>query len=276
MPDSQLLLTGSNEGNLKIYDVKTGGVKRLLQVTNLGLTSITELNDSNSVIVGSANNKIYIVNTTLGKATSSFDAHEDSVVGVFYSQKLNKIISDGKDSVYKIWDVNKKIPLQSYFDTDSPIITCDYRDEDGMHMCIDSDGAFALRNMVTDKIVLKFNMDYSNFYCARFDPTDLNKYYIANETSLDIFDLRMNRLVESISDWNDAKLFTNEGNYFLVADQENDALSLREYGNYGDYLSKFEKLGKVSHIRYRNIKNKQMQVIICGNKDGDVFYQIDL
>lgn len=270
------MLTGSSDGYLKIYDLKTGGVKRWLQIANLKLTSIAEINDSNSVVIGSANNKMYLLNTTLGKATNSFEAHEDSITGVFYSQSLNKIISDGADSVYKLWDVNKKIPIQSYFDTDSQIVTCDYRDDDQMHMCIDSDGALAIRNMKSDKLMLKMNLDCSNYFYAKFDINELNKYYIANENGIDFYDLRMNKIIDSVGNWSDSKLFLNEGNYFLMTDQEEDLLTLREYENYESNLKSFEQFGKITHIRPKYFKNKQKKIIICGNNEGDIFYHLDI
>ena len=242
------MLTGSADGYLKIYDVKTGGVKRLLQISNLSLTSIAEMNETNSVVIGSANNKMYLLNTTLGKATSSFEAHEDSIVGIFYSQKLNKVISDGADSVYKVWDVNKKMAIQSYFDTDSQIVTCDYRDEDSMHICIDTDGALAIRSLSPDKLVFKLNLESSSFYCARFDKNDLNKYYISSENGLDIYDIRMNRIIDTATDWNDMKYFINGYTYFFVDSQNDEKLSLREYEKYDSYVKKYDQFGNVSHI----------------------------
>ena len=101
----------------------------MIQVSNLQITSIAEMNESNLLVIGSSNNKVYMLNTTLGKATSTFEAHEDSVVALFYSQSRGILITNSADSTYKTWNVanSTKLPLHIYYDTENSIVSADMR-----------------------------------------------------------------------------------------------------------------------------------------------------
>lgn len=192
------------------------------------------------------------------------------MIGIFYSQKINKLISDGADSVYKLWDINKKIPEQSYFDTEGEIVSCDYREKDNLHICVDIDGNVALRNMNDKEEVSKFVLNGSSFYNVKFDCDDVNKYYISNDESLDIYDTRMNKIINSVSEWKDTKYFINENECFILSD-DNLYLNMKKISEPSSVVIDFNQLGKCSYLMCKYIQNDH-KIIIGGNQDGNVYY----
>ena len=271
LSETKLLATGAEDGFLKIYDIKTSGVKRMIQISNLALTSIAEMNESNLLIIGSANNKVYLLNTTLGKATSSFEAHEDSVVALFYSQSRGVLITNSADSTYKTWNLQNstKLPLHIYYDTENSIVSADYREEDNAHICVDQDGNFVYRILDKSNECTKLLLDVpSEETFVKFDSTNRNQYYIGNEEKCDLYDGRMNKVISSFA-WENVKGVINDTDKAIVMMKEK-SLMLTALSNEKDIVKEWDEIASPTHLRMKAKEGNG--VIIVGNENGDVYY----
>ena len=271
--ENKLIATGSQDGFLKLYDISTKSVKRMISLCNLKISSMDEINNTSVIAIGSANNKLYIFNTNFGRATSNIEAHEDSIISVFYSKTLNKLITDSSDSTYKLWDVSSlKIPVQTYYDTDNPIITADFRKDDNYHICIDQDGTCVLRKINDDQSLTRFNVVPNDTNYVKFDMSNPNQFFIANNEQFDVYDIRMNQSLESFYNWVYHPLGIENDNESILL-MTSEMLMTSKFKESGSIVNKWEDMGQLTHLRMKVNDNLQDKaIVIVGNENGDVHY----
>lgn len=246
----------------------------MIQVSNLQITSIAEMNESNLLVIGSSNNKVYLLNTTLGKATSSFEAHEDSVVALFYSQSRGILITNSADSTYKTWNVAKstKLPLHIYYDTENSIVSADYREEDNLHICVDQDGNLILRVLNKGNELNKLFLENANEDTfVKFDQSNNNQFFVGTEEKLDVYDARMNKIIVSYPKWNSVKGLANDSEKAMIF-MKYKPLSLSKFDEGDKVVKEWDNFGELTHLKMRTEKNNNNGIIILGNENGDVYY----
>ena len=274
LSEVQLLATGSADGNLKLYDLKTNRTKRISKISDLSLNSITNINSNNSIAIGGADNKVYIVNTILCRATSKFEAHDDSIVNIYYSKNLKKLITDGRDSNYKLWDITEKTPIKVYYDTESQIISCDFRQEDDFHICLDNDKYLVIRKIDTSNTdCYKVVLDDKTTSFVSFNKYNNNEYVVGSKTKFDVYDMRNNKIVESYQNFGRVSLFESDSTHNLISNKQ--SLFLTNSNNY-EIVKEWNELGEISSLYLEGYKDKEsnehISIVIVGNEKGDVYY----
>ena len=273
LSDVEILATGCQDGNLKLYDLKTNRTKRISKISDLSLNSITNLNSNNSIAIGGADNKVYIVNTILCRATSKFEAHDDSIVSVFFSKNLKKLITDGMDSNYKLWDISEKIPIKVYYDTESQIISCDFRTEDDFHICLDNDKYLVIRKIDTmNTDCYKIVLDDKTTSFVKFNKFNPNEYVVGSKTKFDFYDIRTNKIIESYDNFGRVNLFESDSTHHLISNKK----SLFLTKNNCEIIKEWNELGDISSLYMEGYKEKEsnnnISIVIIGNEKGDVYY----
>ena len=274
LSEVQLLATGCQDGNLKLYDLKTNRTKRISKISDLSLNSITNLNSNNSIAIGGADNKVYIVNTILCRATSKFEAHDDSIVNIFYSKNLKKLITDGMDSNYKLWDISEKTPIKVYYDTESQIISCDFRTEDDFHICLDNDKYLVIRKIDTiNTDCYKIVLDDKTTSFVKFNKYNLNEYVVGSKTKFNVYDFRTNKIIESYENFGRVNLFESDSTHNLISNKQ--SLFLTKSSNC-EIIKEWNELGEISSLYMEGYKEKEsndnVSIVIIGNEKGDVYY----
>lgn len=248
-----------------MYDYGNSKMKRMINVSHLPITSMIEINDSTQIAIGAADNKISLMNALLGKVTTKFEAHEDSVVSLFYSTKMNKLISAG-DSTCKIWDISKtiKTPVNTFYDSDSTIVSSDYRQKDNLLIYIDKGGHFAMRNLDAKNDIIKHNFGNSQYHYIKFNSNNMYQYYICSSESFKVYELRSNKILQTIDAFKKSHCLI-DNNYYLIGNDEGLLL-------YGSEIEKKKSwdYGKVTNMNYFN--RKEEKFVLIGNDTGDVYY----
>lgn len=267
LSESKVFITGSDDGNVKIYDYNGNKIKRLINISHLPVTSMAEVNNSSQIAIGCADNNILLMNTILGKVTSKFNSHDDSIISLFYSTSMNKLISDGADSTCKVWDINtaSRLPIQAYYDTESQIISSDFRQSDNLHICIDKDGHFVMRNFTIKNEIVKSSLGHNQYYYVKLNTNNIYQYYISSIDSFKVCELRTNKVIQTIDAFKQSYSILDQSNYLIG---NNEGMFL-----YGNNLEK-ERHWDYEKITHMNIKKciQGSNVIIVGNDLGDVYY----
>jgi WD40 repeat protein len=215
---------------------------------------------------------VHIFNTSLGKELTNFYAHEDSIVKLFYSAQNNFIITDGADSTCKVWDLSNsnKIPTVVHYDTESTIVSADYRHKDSLHLCIDEDGQFVIRNMKQEKEFKKIKLPKENYKFVKFNPLNESQYFIGSEESFKIFDIRTNLEINTIDEFkNSIEIFNDSSKCLLVREE-----GLELYSYSGKEVQKEKEwvdFGMVTHLNMNTVNYSNPEVLVIGNETGDVY-----
>jgi WD40 repeat protein len=215
---------------------------------------------------------VHIFNTSLGKELTNFYAHEDSIVKLFFSAQNNYIITDGADSTCKVWDLSNsnKIPSVVYYDTESTIISADYRHKDTLHICIDEDGHFVMRNIKQEKEHKKIKLPKENYKFVKFNPMNESQYFIGSEESFKVYDLRTNLEINNVEEFKNSIDFFNDSKKSLVVREEGlevYTFSLHETLKEKEWLD----FGAVTHFNINSINYSNPDIMILGNESGDVY-----
>ncbi|GAA5797627.1 hypothetical protein HPULCUR_003018 [Helicostylum pulchrum] len=101
--DHSILVTGSRDRNLKVWDIKTGRLKFTLEGHSGSVLCLQF--DHRYLITGSSDSTLIVWNIHTGAKIKSFVGHGESVLNV----KLlgNTVVSCSKDRTVRIWDLEK-------------------------------------------------------------------------------------------------------------------------------------------------------------------------
>lgn len=102
--NKNLLLTGSYDATVKIWDANTGKLIRTLKGHTLGVKSL--IFDDHKLITGSLDSTIKVWNLKTGECISTYPGHREGVISVDYICKL--IVSGSADKTIKVWHVDTR------------------------------------------------------------------------------------------------------------------------------------------------------------------------
>lgn len=105
-PDKSILVSGSADQNIKIWNPITGRVKKTIYGPNATVNSITFSYDGVMFATSSSNGMISLWNTSSGLLINNIIAHQDRISSIDFSPDGDKLVSGSFDKTIRIWDVN--------------------------------------------------------------------------------------------------------------------------------------------------------------------------
>ena len=282
LKNSKILSTGSEDGFIKLYDIENNKTKRMANVSNLSLSTMKEINDNNLIAIGSSDNEVYILNTTLCKAIFKIQAHEDSIISLFINKNKKLLITDGADSTYKLWDISnqkKMVPIQVFYDAESTIISCDYREDDDCHICIDTERNLILRRISNnkDELVFKSNLEDKSMNFVGLNKLNLNEYYVASNKKFCLYDIRNNKVINTYDKIGKICYAVNDNNNRLFYTDEKIVMYKVMENTELNCVQEWKDLGVISCGMFYNVINddgSNNKVVCAGNENGDVYYSV--
>lgn len=156
---------------------------------------------------------------------------------------------------------NNKIPTVVYYDTESKIVSADYRSKDNLHICLDEDGNFIIRNIKGEKDHKKIKMPNVNFKYVKFNPINDYQFFVCSENFFKIYDIRNNLEMDSISIFANSVEVLNDSKNFLLASQEGLELY---YSNITkmDKIKEWKTFGQLCHANMNSQNYNDPDIIV--------------
>ncbi|KAL5218288.1 hypothetical protein ABZP36_018972 [Zizania latifolia] len=110
-PDGKLICTGSDDASLRIWDPRTAQSRHVVRGHGYhtdGLTCLSITWDSQTIVSGSKDNSVCIVNINSGQVVGSLDGHTGSLECVGISPSYNWVATGGMDQKLIIWDLARQ------------------------------------------------------------------------------------------------------------------------------------------------------------------------
>jgi len=104
-PDGRMVLSGSNDNTLKLWDVATGRELRTFSGHTGIVNSVTFSPDGRQVLSGSYDNTLKLWDAVTGREIRTFKGHTGYVNSVAFSPDGKQVISGSSDNTLKLWDV---------------------------------------------------------------------------------------------------------------------------------------------------------------------------
>ncbi|KAG7799875.1 hypothetical protein KL929_000791 [Ogataea haglerorum] len=102
--NNNLLMTGSYDKTIKIWNVEAGKLLRTLTGHTRGVRTLAF--DDQKLITGGLDSTIKVWNYRTGQCISTYTGHEEGVISVDFHEKL--IVSGSADNTVKVWHVESR------------------------------------------------------------------------------------------------------------------------------------------------------------------------
>ncbi|KIJ07797.1 hypothetical protein PAXINDRAFT_89813, partial [Paxillus involutus ATCC 200175] len=103
-PDEKKLVSGSDDGTLRIWDRTTGSVEVLSGHTDW-VCDVDVSRDGELVVSGSDDTTVRMWNRELGETVHVFEGHENYVISVQFSADSRRVVSGSGDETARVWSV---------------------------------------------------------------------------------------------------------------------------------------------------------------------------
>ena len=100
----RLVMSGSEDNMVRIWNVTTGGVKTELKGHTASVVSVAFSQDGSRVVSGSGDRTARIWNVTTGVVEAELKGHAASVMSVAFSQDGSRVVSGSWDKMVHIWN----------------------------------------------------------------------------------------------------------------------------------------------------------------------------
>ncbi|MEP7288168.1 MAG: TIR domain-containing protein [Chloroflexota bacterium] len=112
--DGKFVLTGSDDGIARTWDVTTGQVQQVFKGHTDRLTSVAFAPDGRFVLTGSADRTMRLWEASTGRLIRIFSGHNDALSSVTFSADGRTILSASTDRTAKLWDVNTGETIRTF------------------------------------------------------------------------------------------------------------------------------------------------------------------
>ena len=151
-PDESFVASGSADGTIRILDIHTGTVRRVLVGHSGWVNCIAITRDSKFVLSGSTDTTIRVWNVEESCDHAILRAHERWVNSLAITPDGEKLISVSADRTLRLWDLPSGAEISIAYGHDSCIWS----------VCVTSDGKYAITGSADKRIML---WDIPNLKC---------------------------------------------------------------------------------------------------------------
>ncbi|KAH8674497.1 vegetative incompatibility protein HET-E-1 [Tricladium varicosporioides] len=112
-PDGRQVISGSDDGTVRLWDATTGGVLQRFESHWIRVTSVAFSPDGKQVVSGSIDRTVRLWDATTGGALQRLEGHSDRVTSVAFSPDGKQVVSGSGDRTVRLWDATTGGVLQS-------------------------------------------------------------------------------------------------------------------------------------------------------------------
>ena len=156
-PDGTRIVSGSDDGTVRIWDAETGEETAILSGHKDGLESVAYSPDGTRIVSGSDDGTMRIWDAEIGKEKVILKGHEKEVLSVAFSPDGKHIISGSNDGTVRIWNADtgeEKVILKGH---EKEVLSVAFN-PDGIRIASGSnDGTVRIWDAITgeERIILK-------------------------------------------------------------------------------------------------------------------------
>ncbi|KAF5306415.1 hypothetical protein FQA39_LY08924 [Lamprigera yunnana] len=174
--ENQIISVGY-DSKLKVFSLPQNRQIRSANIGSMPLSSIIQLPNTNTLVIGSFDNNIILYDLDFGKITQSVIAHEDAVTCLAWGKKCQLLASGSSDCTVKIWkslaltDIIKPVQcLQAQLDHNSQVNCLCFIPKNDYLATATDDGEIYIWSTTTNLLHKKFNINAGSVKAISFSP----------------------------------------------------------------------------------------------------------
>jgi WD40 repeat protein/beta-lactam-binding protein with PASTA domain len=113
-PDGTKFLTGTGDGNARLFDADTGALVRTFSGHRSAAYAVAFSPDGTKALTGSSDNTAKLWDVATGAVIHTMTGHSSSVNGVAFSPDGTMVLTASSDSTARLWDVATGAQLRSF------------------------------------------------------------------------------------------------------------------------------------------------------------------
>jgi WD40 repeat protein len=169
-PDSQHVITSSDDKTARIWDVKTGQEIAKLQGHESSVSSAQFSPDGKHIVTSSDDNTARIWDSETGQEIAKLKGHESSVSSAQFSPDGKHIVTSSDDNTARIWDSKTGQEIAKLKGHESSVSSAQFS-PDGKHIVTSSDDNTArIWDSKTGQEIAKLQDHKSGLFSAQFSP----------------------------------------------------------------------------------------------------------
>ncbi len=250
-PDRKYIVASKEwhpEKSIVLWDYETG--KKLWERDSQGKATFFCFSpDGKFIAVGTyTSDVILLLVTTNGKQIKNFSGHSEAVYSVNFSPDGKYLLSGGKDSTIRLWDVASGKEIKQFVGHSSSLITALFSRDGKNIISSGRDETIRLWSAASGKEIRKFERDCRAFYSVAFAPSGDHIISVSSDNSLRLWDVQSGKQIKSFQDNTDkifTAMFSPDGKYIVSSATNNtlillDALSgkkIKTFSGHIDFIS---------------------------------------
>jgi WD40 repeat protein len=224
-PDGKYILTGSQDGTARLWDVQKGEEVRRFIVHKGGVSAVAFSPDGKLVVTGGNDGTVRLWDDKSGDEIKEFTGHANGVSAVAFSHNGKYLLTAGGDNTARLWDVETGELLQSFTGHSSFVSDVAFSPDDGYVLTGSFDTTARVWETTTGKELHAFtgHTQYSSVTSAAFSPD--GKYVLTGnrDHTAQLWEVETGVEIRTFSDHTDSVndvAFSPDGQYVLTGSED--------------------------------------------------------
>lgn len=221
--DGEHLLSGSRDGNIKLWDVVTGDEEQNFGTFRHSVESVAMSPDGEYVVSGTSDGKMVLWDVNTGKKVRSFSGHDKSVNSIAFTPDGEYVLSGSKDQTMKFWKVATGMEART-FDGHNYGVNSVAVSPDGKYALTGSlDETMKLWNMNTGREIRTFRGHSKSVESVAFSPDGKYALSGSRDRTLKLWKVESGKEVRTFSRHNhsvESVAISPDGRYVLSGSRD--------------------------------------------------------
>jgi WD40 repeat protein len=219
-PDNQLLVGGSYDSNIFVWEVSTGRVVRSFNKIGAPIETVIFSPDGRYIVAGDEDGKIRIWDVLNGALLKVLEEHKTAVFSLVFSLDGKKLVSTGFDTTIKYWEVSSGKVLNS-IQTKNPVLELALSFDGKILAGVDYEGEVKIWEFETGKELFNIKGHRDAAYYVSFHPSNKVIATGSADDALKLWDVTTGKEIFAMTKKDlSALVFSIDGKFLFTGDEE--------------------------------------------------------
>jgi len=245
-PNSLVAYSGSDDGQLLIWNVLTGAILQEIPAHISAIRDIDLNPDGTLVATGADDGIVRLWNTSSGQAVATFQAHVDAVTTLAFSPDGAQLLTGGEEGIMKLWDIETGRELLEIDEHEGAVLEVAFHPTRPLALSMAFETDPQLWDLETGELVL--DVEAQRSFGTNFDVSaaafsaDGTQVIASYELGLSLWDIETGETIQNFSghgSYVNSVSFSPDERFALSSARRENSVRLWDIGN-GQEISRFE------------------------------------
>ena len=198
-PDGNTIVSGSHEGTLKLWDVKSGREIRSFSGHSFDVWFVAFSPDGKTIVSGSGDDTLKLWDVISGREIRSFSGHSNNISSVAFSPDGKTIISGSRDETLKLWDVKSGREIRSFSGHSRSVTSVAFSPDGNTIVSGSDDNTLKLWDVKSGREIRSFSGHSRSVTSVAFSPDGNTIVSGSDDNTLKLWDVTSGREIRSFS-----------------------------------------------------------------------------